>query len=1405
MQHTFTFRKVVNLLRIVPVLMLLLGLFAGKASAQCTWATSTPYPSGTLDAPTATVGTNLYVFGGVAGGAITSASSKFDGTTWTSIAPVPAALEYSSAVSDGTNIFIMGGALTGTGVPQTTNYRYNVATNTYTTLAPFSVGSWNHAAVFLNGKIYKFAGSNAGGQTNALEIYDIATNTWTLGAVYPLSIAFVGSATLNGFIYGAGGINTAGSAKTYRYDPVANVWDDAAIADLPVTRWGSASSNYRQGFVMAGGYAGGDATASISTSVITWNPLTNTWTSLPNLIGERSRMTGSILNDKLYVIGGRSIASAAFLGTNTNQELTCAPIVACTGTPTPGNTFASATAVCSGTSVTFTSQNSTGGSGVTYQWQTSPTAGGTYTNAPGTSTNPSYTTTVTTTAFYRVQVTCAANSGTSTPVQVTVTPCTCLTPDAATICEGVIQRLSVTGTGTAGTSTVPSGPIAIVIPDNTPAGISTTLPVSLPAGASVTSMNVNFNINHTWDGDVSINLIAPNGASLNLVNNRGGSGDDFINTTVSSTGTTTFAPPSAPPFTGTFAPDAAIGAGPTTYPSTATGFAALMAGNPSGDWRLALRDGAGGDIGTLTSWTLNFNYSVLPTATWTGGTIFSNAAATTPYVAGTQANAVWVRPSTTTTYTANIASGPCAGNNDVTVTVLPRPVVSVTPAVSCGPSTLTATGASTYTWTPSTGLNTTTGPTVTANPTSTTTYTVTGTGANGCVGVPATALVNSAPVASVISANTPAPTFQINEAFSGATQPPTGWTLQNNSSAPLGTNWFKPTGTPPFPAFSGPPTAFIAANFQSTTSAVGNETLSNWLLTPVVTLNNGDQLSFYTRTTDGTFPDRLEVRLSTNGASGNVGTTTTSVGDFTTVLVTVNPNLTTTGYPLTWTRFTATITGLPATTTGRVGFRYFVTNGGPNGANSDYIGLDDVQYFTNNSVNCANVTTSINVNITGGVGPYTVVYSNGNTNTTINTYTSGDPIQVSPNVTTSYTIVSITGANGCVGTGNSGTATITITPPAKITTQPLSVSVCNGNTATFTVASTPLTGNNFQWQLSTDLGTTFTNLTNTAPYSGVTTSTLTITGATTAMSGYRYRVIARGVCGNPDTSTVAVLTVNTAAVITAQPVSTSICSTPSTAANTTTFSVAATGGNLTYQWQVSTNGGTSFTNVTNNANYTGATTNTLTVRATNSTFNNYIYRVLVTSGGCTAVTSSTATLTVNPAPSVVLSAAPFTALFPGLQTTLTVAVSPNPVATYMWFRDGVLIPGVTGNSLPGLGVDDFGTYTVRVVDNQGCGGVSNAITLRDSANSNLFIYPSPNNGQFSVRIFNPAGNTLAATPRQVVIYDSRGARVYSQLFTMVGAYVDMKVNLANHGKGIYSVDVLTNNGERIKTGRVAVF
>jgi hypothetical protein len=140
----------------------------------------------------------------------------------------------------------------------------------------------------------------------------------------------------------------------------------------------------------------------------------------------------------------------------------------------------------------------------------------------------------------------------------------------------------------------------------------------------------------------------------------------------------------AAPFTGTFAADGALNVGPTTFVSTATNFAALYS-VANGDWTLGMRDYAGGDLGTLTGWSITFNYTTVAgavtTYNWTNttpsiglaasgvGNIASFAAANTSTVPVTAT--VSVIP----TYT-NAGVG-CAGPaSSFTYTVNPTPTVN---------------------------------------------------------------------------------------------------------------------------------------------------------------------------------------------------------------------------------------------------------------------------------------------------------------------------------------------------------------------------------------------------------------------------------------------------------------------------------------------------------------------------------------------------------------------------------------------------------------------------------------------------------------------------------------------------------------------------------------------------------
>jgi hypothetical protein len=185
-------------------------------------------------------------------------------------------------------------------------------------------------------------------------------------------------------------------------------------------------------------------------------------------------------------------------------------------------------------------------------------------------------------------------------------------------------------------------------------------------------------------------------------------------------------------------------------------------------------------------------------------------------------------------------------------------------------------------------------------------------------------------------------TSDISEAFDDITLlPAQGWAMINNSQ-PLGViDWFQGNDLV-FPSHQGDATAYIAANFQNA-SSIG--TISNWLLTPELDLQDGDTVSFWTRAPAGSFfPDRLEVRLSTAGSSTDVGSTADSVGDFTTLLLTINPDLVIGGYPEDWAQIELTLEGVGAPASGRLAFRYFVTDAGPAGFNSDYIGIDTFEF-----------------------------------------------------------------------------------------------------------------------------------------------------------------------------------------------------------------------------------------------------------------------------------------------------------------------------------------------------------------------------------------------------------------------------------------------------------------------------
>jgi gliding motility-associated-like protein len=282
-----------------------------------------------------------------------------------------------------------------------------------------------------------------------------------------------------------------------------------------------------------------------------------------------------------------------------------------------------------------------------------------------------------------------------------------------------------------------------------------------------------------------------------------------------------------------------------------------------------------------------------------------------------------------------------------------------------------------------------------------------------------------------------------------------------------------------------------------------------------------------------------------------------------------------------------------------------------------------------------------------------------------------------------YNVV-ITGA--CPTSTTSVDVSLTLNADPVVTVQPVDQTVCEGSAVSFTVGATG-SGLTYQWRQGTN------NMVDGARVSGVTTSTLTIDPTMAADDAPDYNVVVTGVCGTSVTSVNADLTINTAPVITAQPVDVTACE-----GSSVSFSVGATGSGLTYQWML---GGVM---LVNGGNISGATSSTLTIDPVTLLNAAADYSVVITGTCPSSVTSADAELIINTAPVIALQPTDETVCEGSAATFSVTAVGVG--LTYQWMVggtnlvDGGNISGATTSTLtidPAMTTDAATDYSVVVM------------------------------------------------------------------------------------------------------------
>lgn len=1102
-----------------------------------------------------------------------------------------------------------------------------------------------------------------------------------------------------------------------------------------------------------------------SAYVEVWNG--SSWTSVYSITGGSGYTTNSQSIDISSVAANKAGVQVRFRWTGNyswwwivDNVVVYAP-PACSGTPTPGNTLAAQNPICNtGGSTVLSLQNTTTGTGVSYQWQSS-TNGTTYSNISG-ATSSTYTASPTSSTYYRCNVTCSNSSstGTSTPILINSSflGCYCI-PTHGASCGGFGDDIrnvtfgSINNTTTCNNYTDYGG--SITAPQVTIGGSQSISVTVGPGGTERVVAWIDFNQNGTFDASeytfigtgnnstvtnsISIPASAKAGVTKMRVRVR-------WSTTPSSTDACTF-------WTYGESEDYNVElVCPTVTTTTQPNNATIC---PGGNTSFTSAASTSGGIGITYQWQVNTGTG------WsniTNGGFYSNATTGTLNVSSATSglNGYQYR------CVATSNCGSVATSNAATLTILAQPAVTANPTndtICVNANTtysVSATGFGlTYQWQENTGsgwTNITNGGIYSNATTSTLSLTgvtsgmhnnqyrcvVSGTcspsaTSNSALLVITNALsITSHPSAATVCTGTPgtmsvsATAGGLNITYQWQVNSGSGWSNATNGATYTGVTTNTITFANPTLAMNGNMYRCVVTN-ECGTSQTSNSATLTVNTSPTVSVQPGNQTicpggtAVFSTTASGSSAISYQWQYNFGAGWTNLSNYGPFSGAYTNTLSVSNPSKYYNGYQF---RCQLNTGCTPAATTNAA---TMTINTQPN------IILDP-----QNKSACPAGSTSFFVNASGtGVAYQWQVSTNGGSswsnlsNSGIYSNVTSATLGLSNILSTmnNYRYRCIVSGT-CTPSVTSASATLSVGTTTSITSQPSSQTVCGNTTTTFT---TNANGTNVTYQWQWLVSGTWQNIPGAATgFSGVNNSTLTVSGINPGSSYVRnLRCQVGGDCGTVNSST-ATLTIYGKPYITVHPSSThTMCE-----GGGLTIPVSAVGHNISYQWEVNT--GSGWSTVSNGTNYSGATTSSLKLLTVPASFNGNQYRCVV-SGTCTPnVTSTVLTLTVNALVTPTIAISPsMNDICAGTNVTFTSSITgggSNP--SYQWQVNG---NNVGGNS------STYSSSSLSNTDNVKCILTSNYVCpSANNVSSNSVVMQVTSYSTPSIAISSNTGNVICS-------------------------------------------------------------
>ncbi|MBC8120264.1 MAG: FG-GAP repeat protein [Gemmatimonadaceae bacterium] len=290
------------------------------------WSTRAPSPVTRSEAQGAVVADLLYVFGGYSNGVFVpiSRSDVYDPSTnaWNRIADLPEPLTHTGVTVDGRDIYFAGGYVGNANGGQTfatkSVWKYNVDSDSWTTMPPLPLARGSGALVLLGRDLHFFGGADVNRVDRGDHwVLSLGGSTgWVAAAPLPNPRSHMGYAALGGKIFAVGGQYDVDEDLTSL--SIVHVWNPAVpdtwtrVADLPAPRSHISSSTFvmDERIVIAGGE---EAHRESVRDVSAYDPWSNTWTALTPLPGARySGVAGTVGAQVFHTTG--SMTSTTYRG-----------------------------------------------------------------------------------------------------------------------------------------------------------------------------------------------------------------------------------------------------------------------------------------------------------------------------------------------------------------------------------------------------------------------------------------------------------------------------------------------------------------------------------------------------------------------------------------------------------------------------------------------------------------------------------------------------------------------------------------------------------------------------------------------------------------------------------------------------------------------------------------------------------------------------------------------------------------------------------------------------------------------------------------------------------------------------------------------------------------------------------